>query len=57
MFIDAMLDYDVYIGILEDYPSMEKLEIKLPFTGTGIKCCFRGLLVINISPGQLLRLL
>jgi hypothetical protein len=52
-----MLDCDVYIGILEDYPSMEKLEIKLPCTGTDIKCCFRGLLVINISPGQLLRLL
>jgi hypothetical protein len=52
-----MIDYDVYIGILEDYPSMEKLEIKLPCTGTDIKCCFRGSLVISISRGQLLRLL
>jgi hypothetical protein len=57
IFVDAMLDYDVFIGILEDYPSMEKLQIKLPCIGTDIKCCFRGSPVINISRGQLLRLL
>jgi hypothetical protein len=33
---------------------MEKLEIKLPFIGIGIKCCCRDCLVINISLSRLL---
>lgn len=36
---------------------MENLAIKVPFTGIGIKCFFRGSLVINISPSQPLRLM
>jgi pimeloyl-CoA synthetase len=32
-FVDSMLDYSVYISILEDEPSIVKLEIQLPSKG------------------------
>jgi len=56
MFLSLTIFWDFLCitGTLADYLSMEKLEIKLPFIGTGTKCYFRGYLAINISLSQLL---